>query len=206
MTMPDSRLRTIIMHVEDLPGVLNRVTSLFRRRGYNIESLAVGRTDVPGVSRMTIVMEADDDAARRIEANLYKLVNVLRVEDTQHRSSVTRELALIKVRADQASRAHLLQLAEVFRSRVVDVGLEALIFEITGTRDKIDGLAEVLRPYGIVEMVRTGVVAMLRSAEASDAQATESTTEPPAEPAADQETRPRWTGPDSIRPTDTNAA
>jgi acetolactate synthase I/III small subunit len=162
------RLRTFIMHVEDLPGVLNRVTSLFRRRNYNIESLAVGRTEVPGVSRMTIVMEADDDGARRIEANLYKLVNVLRVEDTTWRPTITRELALIKVRADQVNRSQLLQLAEVFRARVVDLGPEALIFEITGTRDKIDGLAGVLAPYGIIELVRTGAVAMLRgSAEAA---------------------------------------
>ena len=161
------RLRTFIMHVEDLPGVLNRVTSLFRRRNYNIESLAVGRTEVPGVSRMTIVMQASDDDARRIEANLYKLVNVLRVEDTTWRPAVTRELALIKVRADQATRAHVLQLAEVFRARAIDVGPEALIFEITGTCDKIDGLAEVLAPYGVIELVRTGAVAMVRSAEAT---------------------------------------
>lgn len=167
--MSDTRLRTFIMHVEDLPGVLNRVTSLFRRRGYNIESLAVGRTDIAGVSRMTIVMEADDDAARRIEANLYKLVNVLRVEDTTRRPAVTRELALIKVRADQTTRGHVLQLAEVFRARAIDVGPAAMIFEITGTRDKIDGLAEVLAPYGILELVRTGAVAMLRSAEAAEA-------------------------------------
>ena len=166
--MSDVRLRTFIMHVEDLPGVLNRVTSLFRRRGYNIESLAVGGTEVPGVSRMTIVMEADDDAARRIEANLYKLVNVLRVEDTTRRPTVQRELALIKVRADQASRAQVLQLAEVFRARAIDVAPEALIFEITGTRDKIDGLAGVLAAYGIVEMVRTGAIAMVRSSEAAE--------------------------------------
>src|SRR5690606_38732293 len=126
--MTNIRLRTFIMHVEDLPGMLNRVTSLFRRRGYNIESLADGRTEVAGVSRMTIVMEADDDAARRIEANLYKLVNVLRVEDTTWRPTVTRELAMIKVRADQATRTQVLQLAEVFRARVIDVGTEALIF------------------------------------------------------------------------------
>ncbi|HEU4611494.1 MAG TPA: acetolactate synthase small subunit [Kofleriaceae bacterium] len=161
------RLRTFIMHVEDLPGVLNRVTSLFRRRNYNIESLAVGRTEVPGVSRMTVVMQADDDDARRIEANLYKLVNVLRVEDTTWRPTVTRELALIKVRADQSTRAHVLQLAEVFRARVIDVAPEALIFEITGTRDKIDGLVDVLAPFGILELVRTGAVAMVRSAEAT---------------------------------------
>jgi len=160
-----TRLRTYIMHVEDLPGVLNRVTSLFRRRGYNIDSLTVGRTEASGVSRMTIVMEADDDAARRVEANLYKLVNVLEVHDTTNRPCVTRELALIKVKADPTSRAHVLQLAEVFRARVIDVGPEALIFEITGARDKIDGLAGVLASYGIVEMVRTGTVAMLRSAD-----------------------------------------
>jgi acetolactate synthase-1/3 small subunit len=159
--------RTFIVHVEDLPGVLNRVTSLFRRRGFNIDSLAVGRTEEPGVSRMTIVAEADDDMARRIEANLYKLVNVLRVEDPSRRATVTRELALIKVRAGTESRADVMQLADVFRARVIDVGPDALICEITGTRDKIDGLIDVLAPFGVVEIVRTGAVAMVRSAEAT---------------------------------------
>jgi acetolactate synthase-1/3 small subunit len=166
--MTESRLRTFIAYVEDLPGVLNRVTSLFRRRSYNIESLAVGRTHEDGVSRMTIVMEADDDAARRIEANLYKLVNVLRVEDTSSRATVARELALIKVRADATSRPSVMQVCEVFRARVIDVGSEALICEITGTADKIDGLVDVLTPFGVVEMVRTGAVAMVRSAEVSE--------------------------------------
>src|SRR5688572_32836444 len=132
-----TKLRTFIMHVEDLPGVLNRITSLFRRRGYNIESLAVGGTDQPGVSRMTIVMEADDDAARRIEANLYKLVNVLRVEDTTQNATVIREIALIKVRADTGTRTQVMQVCDVFRARVIDVAPEALICEITGTGDKI---------------------------------------------------------------------
>lgn len=160
-----TRLRTFIMHVEDLPGVLNRVTSLFRRRNYNIESLAVGRTEVPGVSRMTIVMEADDDVARRIEANLYKLVNVLRVEDTTLRPTVTRELAMIKVKIDTAKRAEVLQLAEVFRARAIDVGPESMILEITGTHDKVNSLADVLAPYGVLELVRTGAIAMVRSAD-----------------------------------------
>ena len=115
---------------------------------------------------MTIVMEADDESAHRVEANLYKLVNVLKVEDTTRRPCLQRELALIKVRADQAVRAHVLQLAEVFRARVLDVAPEALIFEITGPRDKIDGLYSVLAEYGVVEMTRTGAVAMLRSSEA----------------------------------------
>lgn len=166
--MSHTTLRTFIVHVEDLPGVLNRVTSLFRRRDYNIESLTVGRTDAKGVSRMTIVMEADDDAARRIEANLYKLVNVLKVEDTTKRATCARELALVKVRADATSRPQVMQVCEVFRARVIDVGPEALICEITGAADKIDGLVDVLTPFGIVEMVRTGAVAMVRSAEAVD--------------------------------------
>jgi acetolactate synthase-1/3 small subunit len=161
-------MRTFIAYVEDLPGVLNRVTSLFRRRSYNIESLAVGRTHEDGVSRISIVMDADDDAARRIEANLYKLVNVLRVEDTSSRATVARELALIKVRADATSRPSVMQVCEVFRARVIDVGSEALICEITGTADKIDGLVDVLTPFGVVEMVRTGAVAMVRSAEVSE--------------------------------------
>jgi acetolactate synthase-1/3 small subunit len=166
--MTESRLRTFIAYVEDLPGVLNRVTSLFRRRNYNIESLTVGRTHQGGVSRMTIVMAADDDAARRIEANLYKLVNVLRVEDTTLRPTVARELALIKVRADASTRPSVMQVCEVFRARVIDVGPEALICEITGAADKIDGLVDVLMPFGVIEMVRTGAVAMVRSAEVSD--------------------------------------
>jgi acetolactate synthase-1/3 small subunit len=163
--MSKATLRTFIADVEDLPGVLNRVTSLFRRRNYNIISLTVGRTERPNVSRMTVVLEADADGGRRIEANLYKLVNVLWVEDTTEAATMLRELALIKVRADATSRPEVMRLCDVFRARVVDVGPEALVAEITGTVDKIDGLVDVLRPLGIVEMVRTGVVAMVRSTE-----------------------------------------
>ena len=166
--MTDKGLRTFIAYVEDLPGVLNRVTSLFRRRGYNIASLTVGATHREGVSRMTIVTHANDDEAARVEANLYKLVNVLRVEDTGHLPTVARELALVKVKADTASRPQVMQICEVFRARVVDVGPTALICEITGTGDKIDSLVEVLTPFGILETVRTGGVAMVRSAEAQE--------------------------------------
>ncbi len=120
------------------------------------------------MSRMTVVLEADEDAARRIEANLYKLVNVLFVEDTTKAATMVRELALIKVRADPTSRGEVMRLCEVFRARVVDVGPEALVAEITGAGDKIDGLVDVLRPLGIIEMVRTGAVAMVRSAEATE--------------------------------------
>ena len=163
--MPERTLRIFIAYVEDLPGVLNRVTSLFRRRGYNIESLSVGRTHEPGVSRLTLVIEADDNEARRVEANLYKLVNVLRVEDTTARATVARDLALIKVRADAATRPSVMQVCEVFRARVIDIAPEALICEITGPAGKIDGFVDVLAPFGVLEMVRTGAVAMVRSAE-----------------------------------------
>jgi acetolactate synthase-1/3 small subunit len=165
--MSKPTLRTFIAYVEDLPGVLNRVTSLLRRRNYNIVSLTVGRTERDGVSRMTVVIEADEDAARRIEANLYKLVNVLFVEDTTMAATMVRELALLKVRADATSRSEVMRLCDVFRARVVDVGPEALVAEITGAEDKIDGLVDVLRPFGILEMVRTGAIAMVRSAEAA---------------------------------------
>jgi acetolactate synthase-1/3 small subunit len=165
--MSKPTLRTFIAYVEDLPGVLNRVTSLLRRRNYNIVSLTVGRTEREGVSRMTVVVEADEDAARRIEANLYKLVNVLFVEDTTKAATMVRELALVKVRADAAGRSEVMRLCDVFRARVVDVGPEALVAEITGAEDKIDGLVDVLRPFGILEMVRTGAIAMVRSAEAA---------------------------------------
>ena len=163
--MSKPTLRTFIAYVEDVPGVLNRVTSLLRRRNYNIVSLTVGRTERDGVSRMTVVVEADEDAARRIEANLYKLVNVLFVEDTTKAATMVRELALVKVRADAAGRSEVMRLCDVFRARVVDVGPEALVAEITGAEDKIDGLVDVLRPFGILEMVRTGAIAMIRSAE-----------------------------------------
>ena len=156
------KAQTLIAYVEDQPGTLNRIVSLFRRRGFNIESLTVGRTEREGVSRITVVVRADDDTAHRLEANLYKLVNVLSVEDVTHAPSVAREMAFVKVRVAQDRRAELLQLVQTFRARVVDLGPESVIIETTGTQEKLDGLIEVLRPFGILELVRTGAVAMLR--------------------------------------------
>jgi acetolactate synthase-1/3 small subunit len=167
--MKNPLMRTFLAYVEDRPGVLNRVTSLFRRRGYNIESLTVGRTERPGVSRITRVMGADDDDARRLEANLYKLVNVLWVKDVSQSQTVVRDLALIKVKANAETRSSVMQLSEVFGARVVDVGPELMILEFAGPADKIDGLIEVLQPYGVVEMVRTGAIAMTRGAEDPEA-------------------------------------
>jgi acetolactate synthase-1/3 small subunit len=155
-------LNTFVVYVENRPGVLTRVTSLFRRRAFNIDSLTVGRTEKPDVSRMTITVEADPDQARRIEANLYKLVNVLRVDNITREPAIARDLAMIKVTAAHEARPHILELAKVFRARVVDVAPESLVIEITGTEDKIDGLVEVLRPYGVEEMARTGIIAMRR--------------------------------------------
>jgi acetolactate synthase I/III small subunit len=156
---------TFAVYVQDHPGVLNRVASLFRRRAYNIESLTVGRTERADISRMTIVVDAPDDARPRIEANLYKLLDVERVEFIPSDGSVHRDLALIKVGASHASRGGIMQLIDVFRARVVDVAPDSLVVEITGTEDKIDGLLDVLRPYGLLEMVRTGRVAMTRGSE-----------------------------------------
>lgn len=155
--------RTIIAHVEDKPGVLNRIASLFRRRGFNITSLTVGRTAEPGVSRLTLMVDANDDTARRIEAELYKLVNVLFVEDVTFAPSVARELALIKVRAGAETRPRVLQICEVFGARVADLTAQLVTVELTATHDKIDDLVGVLAAEGVVDMVRTGVVAMARS-------------------------------------------
>jgi acetolactate synthase-1/3 small subunit len=157
---------TLIALVEDIPGVLNRVASLFRRRAINIESLTVGHTDQPGVSRMTIVIESDDFGAERVTSYLYKLVNVIQVEDVTGRPVVNRDLAVIKVGVTPANRSEIIQLVDVFRARIVDVANEALMIEITGDEEKINGFVEVLRPYGINEMVRTGRVSMLRGSVA----------------------------------------
>ena len=153
---------TLIALVENKPGVLNRVASLFRRRNFNIESLNVGRTEDPEISRMTIVVDSQGVEARTVEANLYKLVNVIDVQDATNCPSVTRDLALIKVKASAEQRAEIANLVSIFRARIVDVAPDSVIVEITGTEDKIESLLELLRPIGILEMVRTGQVAMMR--------------------------------------------
>lgn len=169
-------LNTFMVYVENKPGVLTRVASLFRRRAFNIDSLTVGRTEKPEVSRMTITVDADFDQARRIEANLYKLVNVLLVENITNQPAIVRDLAMIRVAASHEARSHVLELANVFRARVVDVAPESLTLEITGAEEKIDSLLELLRPYGVLEMVRTGIVAMRRGSRSSGVIPTKDTT------------------------------
>jgi acetolactate synthase I/III small subunit len=155
-------LHTLAVYVDNKPGVLNRVASLFRRRAFNIESLTVGHTETDGVSRMTVVVETDEYGARRLEAHLYKLVPVRRVDNITSAPQISRDLALIKVSAAGENRTHIMQLVDVYRARVVDVSPDSLVVETTGTEDKIDSLVEVLRPFGIIEIVRTGRIAMVR--------------------------------------------
>lgn len=155
-------LRTFVVYVEDQPGVLNRVDSLFRRRGYNIVSINAGRTHEQGVSRITLVVEADDDTARRIQANLYKLVNVLSVEDITGKALVGPGLALIKIQVGPERRSEVLQLCEVLRARLVDIGSAEVIIEIAATPDEIEAALSIFAPFGIEEMVQTGRLAMTR--------------------------------------------
>jgi len=151
--------QTLVALVENKPGVLNRVASLFRRRNFNIDSLTVGRTENPDVSRMTIVVDAD---AEQVMKQLYKLVNVIQVEDVTDVPDVSRDLALIKVCVDSGTRGEVIQVCDIFRARIVDATPEAVIVEVTGDEEKIDSLVELLRPIGIMEMVRTGIVTMTR--------------------------------------------
>lgn len=154
--------RTLVAHVEDRPGVLARVVSLFRRRGFNIASLTVARTHDPGVSRVTVVIDCDEETAQRIEANLYKLIDVLAVEDMTLVPAVIHELALIKVKAEPRERTDVIELCKVFGARVVDVAANALTVELAAARDAVDRLITALEPHGILDLVRTGAVAMAR--------------------------------------------
>ena len=157
--MKNQTKRTLAVLVENKPGVLDRVSSMFRRRSFNIDSLTVGRTENSELSRMTIVV---DGCSKPVENQLRKLINVVSVEDITDLPNLSRDLALIKVKVDSETRAEVLKMCEIFRANVVDIGPETLILEITGTEDKIWALVEMLHPFGILEMVRTGVVAMSR--------------------------------------------
>ena len=161
-------LHTFAVYVDNKPGVLNRVASLVRRRAFNIESLTVGHTETAGLSRMTVVVDTDEYGARRLEAQLYKLVPVRRVDNITATPSIARDLALIKVAATGEARTHVMQLVDVYRARIIDVSPESLVIETTGTEDKIDSLLEVLRPYRVMEMVRTGRIAMARGTGTTD--------------------------------------
>ena len=153
---------TLVALVEDKPGVLNRVASLFRRRAFNIESLTVGRTSAPGISRMTIVVDSDQTSAERVTAYLYKLVNVLEVEDLGATPAIARDLALVKVAVRNGDRAGLLRIVDETRAHIVDSGDTTMTVEITGEPPHVDAVIGRLEALGITEMVRTGQVAMRR--------------------------------------------
>jgi acetolactate synthase-1/3 small subunit len=158
-------MQTLVAYVENKPGVLNRVSSLARRLAINIDSLTVGPTENEEIARMTIVAHTDEKGAHRLEASLEKLVDVRLAENVSSRALLERDLALIKVSADQQNRPHLMELIKVFRARVVDVAPESLIIEVSGAVEKIDGLLEVLRPFGVLEMARSGRISMTRGGD-----------------------------------------
>lgn len=153
---------TLAILVENRSGVLSRVASLFSRRGYNIDSLAVGVTEDPEISRMTIVVHGDDHVLEQVTKQLNKLVDVIKVSDIGGDDAVERELALIKVSADVSSRAEIIQIANIFRARIVDVAPKSMTVEVTGDEGKIDAIEKLLRQFGIKEMVRTGKIALVR--------------------------------------------
>lgn len=153
---------TLSVTVENRPGVLTRVATLFRRRGYNIESLTVGASEDPSVSRITIVVFGDDQVIEQVTKQLYKLVDVIKIVDITDEKAVERELVLIKVKADPSVRAEIVQITDIFRGRIVDIGGNTLIIEATGDSGKIDAIEDSLKPFGILELVRTGKVAMVR--------------------------------------------
>lgn len=153
---------TLSVLVENKPGVLARVAGLFSRRGFNIESLAVGPTEDHTLSRMTIVVDASEHALEQITKQLYKLINVIKISDLDPASSVSRELLMVKVRAGAQSRAQIIEVADIFRAKIIDVSHDSLTLEVTGTEEKLTALENMLKPYGITELARTGKIALSR--------------------------------------------
>lgn len=160
---------TLVCLVEDQPGVLNRVMSLFRRRTFNAESVTVGHSEQPGLSRMTFVINADDETVEQVSKQLYKLLEVLKVTDITTEPHVRRELALIKVNATAQNRADIMQLADIFHGEIVDVSHNQVVIELSGPADKIDSFLGLLQPFGIREIARTGTVVMTRPSAPTDA-------------------------------------
>ena len=163
MTMiAEANRHTITALVEDKPGVLNRVASMFRRRGFNISSLAVGNSEIPNLSRMTFVVEGDSRTVEQVTKHLHKLIDVIKVSDISDDNAVARELALIRVHTDTQTRSDVMQIVDLFRAHVIDVAADSLIVEVVGDEEKVDALQNLLDPYGVMEVMRTGIVAMTR--------------------------------------------
>ena len=169
MTMiAEANRHTITALVEDKPGVLNRVASMFRRRGFNISSLAVGNSEIPNLSRMTFVVEGDSRTVEQVTKNLHKLIDVIKVSDISDDNAVARELALIRVRTTSQTRSDVMQIVDLFRANVIDVANDSLIVEVVGDEEKVDALQNLLSPYGVIEVMRTGIVAMTRGMNATN--------------------------------------
>jgi acetolactate synthase-1/3 small subunit len=158
---------TLAVLVENKPGVLARISNMFARRGFNIESLAVGTTERPEISRVTLRVDCDDISLSQIEKQMHKLVNVLRITELTPGDSIERELALIKVTAPPGRRTELMALGEVFQARVADLGPDSIVFELAGAPEEIDSFEELLRPHGVKELVRTGRVGLSRASSKS---------------------------------------
>ncbi|NOZ50547.1 MAG: acetolactate synthase small subunit [Chloroflexi bacterium] len=157
-----ARQHTVVAWLEDKPGVLNRVVGLFRRRNFNIESLTVGPSETPGISRLTFVVDGDDHMVDQAVKQLYKLVNVTKVENITHKPAIKREMALVRVKVDSSTRSEVMQLVDIYRARIVDVSMDSVVVQAVGRQEQIDSLLELLSNYPLLEMVRTGVVAMTR--------------------------------------------
>lgn len=153
---------TLVAWMRDKPGVLNRVSGMLRRRNFNIDSLQVSHSETPGISRMTFVVDGDERVADQVIKQMRKLVDVTRVENITDRPAVLRELALIRVRTTPETRAEILQFADIYRAQIVDVALDSLVVQVVGSEDKVDSAIQLLENFGIIEMVRTGRVALLR--------------------------------------------
>lgn len=159
---------TLSVLVENKPGALARIAGLFSRRGFNIETLAVGPTDHPEFSRMTLVVEAETHQLEQVTKQLHKLINVVKISDLDPLESVGRELVLIKTTANSDTRAQIMEIVDIFRAKIIDVAKETLIIEATGTEDKIKALEDLLRPYGIRELVRSGRVSLARGGKTTE--------------------------------------
>lgn len=153
---------TLVALVEDRPGVLNRVANLFRRRGFNIDSITVGHSEKPDISRMTIVVDGSGASVEQVRKQLDKLIETVKVQDITNEGIVAREMALIKVKATSTTRSEIMQIVDIFRANIVDVSMESLIIEVTGDEEKLDSLLNLLRTFEIKEVVRTGRIAMTR--------------------------------------------
>ncbi len=187
---------TLVALVEDRPGVLNRVSSLFRRRNFNIESIAVGHTEHPNLYRMTIIVEGDDAKVEQVRKQLDKVIDVVKIVDITSDDKVARELALVKVKSTASTRSEIIQIVDIFRANIVDVSPGSLMVEVTGDEEKVGSLVDLLRGFGIREIARTGRIALTRGAvgplQVEEPREAKAPKQPPKAPPSEAESPPDW--------------